>query len=74
MIAQDPQAAASLKQERSIAAKITLKDGRALPLAASVDAPRPRVVLIGQSVQPSPSSKDSNIQLPIKVNCRKTPL
>jgi hypothetical protein len=63
MIAQDPQAAASLKQERSIAAKITLKDGRALPLAASVDAPRPRVVLIGQSVQPSPSSKDSNIQL-----------
>jgi hypothetical protein len=63
MVAQDTQAAASLKQERSIAAKITLKDGRVLPLIASVDAPRPRAVLIGKSVQPSPSSRDSNIQL-----------
>jgi len=63
MIAQDTQAAASLKQEHSIAAKITLKDGRVLPLIASVDTPRPRAVLIDKSVQPSPSSKDSNIQL-----------
>jgi hypothetical protein len=63
MIAQDAQAATSLKQEHSIAAKVTLKDGRALPLVGAVDAPRPRVTLIGQSAQPSPSSKDSNIQL-----------
>jgi hypothetical protein len=63
MVAQDAQAAASLKQEHSIAAKLTLKDGRVLPLSASVDAPRPRAVLIGKSVEPSPSSKDSNIQL-----------
>jgi hypothetical protein len=63
MLAQDPQAAVSLKQERSIAAKVRLKDGRVLPLIASVDAPRPRALLIGKSVQPSPSSKDSNIQL-----------
>lgn len=63
MIAQDTQAAAGLKQEHSIAAKVTLKDGRVLPLLASVDAPRPRVLLIGKSVQPSPSSRDSNIQL-----------
>jgi hypothetical protein len=63
MIAQDTQAAASLTQEHSIAAKITLKDGRVLPLIASVDAPRPRAMLIGKSVQPSPSSKGSNIQL-----------
>jgi hypothetical protein len=63
MIAQDAQAAASLKQERGISAKVTLKDGRVLPLIASVDAPRPRVTLIGKSVQPSPSSRDSNIQL-----------
>jgi hypothetical protein len=63
MVAQDPQAAASLKQERSIGAKVTLKDGRVLPLSGTVDAPRPRVALIGQSVQPSPSSKESNIQL-----------
>jgi hypothetical protein len=63
MVAQDPQAAASLKQERSIGAKVTLKDGRVLPLSGTVDSPRPRVALIGQSVQPSPSSKESNIQL-----------
>jgi hypothetical protein len=63
MVAQDTQAAAGLKQERSIAAKVTLKDGRILPLLASVDGPRPRVMLIGKSVLASPSSKDSNIQL-----------
>jgi hypothetical protein len=63
MVAQDSQAAASLKQERGIAVKVTLKDGRVLPLVGNVDSPRPRVTLIGQSVQPSPSSRESNIQL-----------
>ncbi|MHB8477480.1 MAG: hypothetical protein ACYDBZ_14455 [Steroidobacteraceae bacterium] len=63
MVAQDPQAAASLKQERGIAAKVTLKDGRVLPLIGAVDPPRPRVTLLSQSVQPSPSSRESNIQL-----------
>jgi hypothetical protein len=63
MVAQDSQAAASLKQERGIAAKVTLKDGRVLPLIGTVDSPRPRVTLIGQNVQPSPSSRESNIQL-----------
>jgi hypothetical protein len=63
MIAQDTATAMNLKQERSIAAKVTLKDGRVMPLVASVDAPRPRVILIGKSVQPSLSSKESNIQL-----------
>jgi hypothetical protein len=63
MVAQDTQAAANLKPEHGIAAKVTLKDGRVLPLTASVDAPRPRVLLIGRSVQPSASGKDSNIQL-----------
>ena len=63
MSAQDASAAASLKQERGIVAKVTLKDGRVLPVQGSVEAPRPRVTLIGQSVQPSPSIRDSNIQL-----------
>src|ERR1700722_17565771 len=63
MIAEDAQAAAGLKPEHGIAAKVTLKDGRAIPLIASVDVPRPRVTLMGKNVQPSPSSKDSNIQL-----------
>ena len=63
MVAQDAAGAANLKQERGIAAKVALRDGRVLPVQGSVEAPRPRVMLIGQSVQPSPSSKDSNIQL-----------
>jgi hypothetical protein len=63
LVAEDAQAAASLKPERGVAAKVTLKDGRVMPLLASVDAPRPRVTLIGKNVQPSPSGKDSNIQL-----------
>ncbi len=63
MAAQDAQAAAALKQDRSMRATVSLKDGRVLPLNASVDAPRPRVLLIGKSVLPSNSSKESNIQL-----------
>jgi hypothetical protein len=63
MVAQDTQAAAALKQEHGIAARVTLKDGRVLSLGASVDAPRPRATLIGKSVQPSLSGKNSNIQL-----------
>ena len=63
MVAQDPQAAAGLKADHGIAAKVALKDGRILPLPGTVDPPRPRVTLLGQSAQTSPSSKDSNIQL-----------
>jgi hypothetical protein len=63
MVAEDAQAAPGLKPERGIAAIVMLKDGRVIPLLASVDAPRPRVTLIGKNVQPSPSGKDSNIQL-----------
>ena len=63
MGAQDAQAAAALKQGRSASARVTLKDGRVLPLNASVDAPRPRVVLLSKSVLASNSSKESNIQL-----------
>jgi hypothetical protein len=63
MVAQDPQAAGALKPERVVAAKVTLRDGRSLPLTAAVDGPRPRVTLIGKSVQPSASGNSSNIQL-----------
>jgi hypothetical protein len=45
------------------AAKVTLNDGRVIELTTAVDAPRPRVALIGKSVQPSPSAADSNIEL-----------
>jgi hypothetical protein len=63
MVAQDAQAAMALKPDRSVAAKATLKDGRALKFTTAVDAPRPRVSLIGKSVQASRASGDSNIQL-----------
>jgi hypothetical protein len=63
MVGQDVQAVAALKPEHPIAAKVTLKDGRVFPLAAAIDAPRPRVVLISKNVQPSPSMDKSNIQL-----------
>lgn len=63
MIAKDAEAAADLKPERAIAAKVTLKDGRVLPLSASVETARPRVSLIGQTVLPSPSVGASNVQL-----------
>jgi hypothetical protein len=62
MVAQDPQAAAGLKAEH-LTAKVTLQDGRSLPVSASVDAPRPRVSLIGKSVQAAVPLVESNIQL-----------
>lgn len=63
MVAQDTAAAAALKPEHPLAANVTLRDGRSLPLTASVDASRPRVALIGKSVQPSVAGNDSNIEL-----------
>jgi hypothetical protein len=63
MTATDAQAAAELKPERAVPAKVTLKDGRVITLNTAVDASRPRVALIGRSVQPSPLAGSSNIQL-----------
>ena len=63
MMAQDTQAAMALTPEHSLSAKVTLKDGRALAVAASIEAPRPRVILISKNVLPSPSGEGSNIQL-----------
>ncbi|MGC2459869.1 MAG: hypothetical protein WA446_02665 [Steroidobacteraceae bacterium] len=63
MVAADTPAAIALKQGDTASAKVTLKDGRVLELNTVVDAPRPRVTLIGKNVQVSPSSSASNIQL-----------
>lgn len=63
MVTRDAQPAAALKQGDATTAKVTLNDGRVIDLATTVDAPRPRVTLIGKSVRPSQSSSDSNIQL-----------
>lgn len=63
MTGADSQELAALKQGDSAPAKVTLKDGRVLTLNALVDAPRPRVTLIGKSVQMSAASGSSNIRL-----------
>src|SRR5882757_330119 len=47
MVAQDAATAVNLKPDHLISAKVTLQDGRSLPVTASVEAPRPRVSLIG---------------------------
>jgi hypothetical protein len=63
MVAQEPGAAGALKPERGISARVTLVDGRTLPLTVTVDAPRPRASLIGKFVQPSPTGNDAHIEL-----------
>jgi hypothetical protein len=63
MVAQDTQGASGLKAEHAAAAKVSLLDGRSLPVTASINTPRPRVALIGKSVQASAPANDSNIQL-----------
>ena len=63
MVTTDAQGLSKVKPQRSIAAKVTLKDGRSIPLLATVEAPRPQVELINKIVQPSPSRDHSNIDL-----------
>lgn len=63
LVTADVKAAGELKVGDSSTAKVALKDGRILTLATTVEAPRPKVTLIGKSVQPSASGSASDIQL-----------
>jgi hypothetical protein len=63
MQTDSPSAAAALKQGDTTVAKVALKDGRIFDVRAVVNAPRPRVTLIGKSVQMGPLSNGANIQL-----------
>lgn len=63
MVASDRQALSALKPQRSIAARVSLKDGRSIPLVATVEGPRPQVMLVSKIVQPSTSNDNSNIEL-----------
>jgi hypothetical protein len=63
MTAVDADGAADLKPERGSRGKVTLKDGRLLPVTATIDAARPKVTLINRSVQSSALGASSNIQL-----------
>ena len=59
----DVKAAGGLKEGDDATAKVALKDGRVLSLETTVASPRPKVTLIGKSIQPSTSDLASNIQL-----------
>ena len=63
LVTADGKAAGELKAGDNSIAKVTLKDGRVLSLATTVEPPRPRVTLIGKSVQPSTSDSTSGILL-----------
>jgi len=63
MTAPDTAPPITLNAGETATANVLLKDGRAFDLDAVVDAPRPRVTLIGKSVQMSASSNDSHIRL-----------
>lgn len=63
MLAKDAKAAAKLKEGQSGQAQVALTDGRILDVSTAVGAPRPDVQLLGKSVQSSPSSTGSNIEL-----------
>jgi len=63
MITRDTQPVTAVKQGDIAVAKVLLSDGRTLSLSTAISAPRPRVTLIGKSVQPSASTNESNIEL-----------
>jgi hypothetical protein len=63
MVTRDTQPVMTLKQGDTVTAKVALNDGRSIDLSTSVSAPRPRVSLIGKSMQTSASTAASNIEL-----------
>jgi hypothetical protein len=63
LVTTDVKAAGELKEGDDATAKVALKDGRVLSLETSVASPRPKVTLIGKSVQPDASAAASDIQL-----------
>ncbi len=63
LVTANVKAAGGLREGDDSTAKVTLKDDRVLNLETTVASPRPKVTLIGKSVQPSALGSASNIQL-----------
>jgi hypothetical protein len=59
----DLKGAEELKEGDDATAKVALKDGRVLSLETTVSSQRPRVALIGKSIQPLASGTTNNLQL-----------
>jgi hypothetical protein len=53
VLAAPDAASSSFHADESLVAKVTLKDGRVLDLATSVQAPRPKVTLMKKTIHPS---------------------
>ena len=62
-VAQATDATTDLRQGEAIKGKVVLRDGRAYPVDVSVLAPRPRVELVGKSVQFPSNVATKNIEL-----------
>ncbi|MDB6100024.1 MAG: putative lipoprotein [Gammaproteobacteria bacterium] len=63
MVTRDTQPVTALRQGDVATAKVLLNDGRTIAVNTSVGAPRPRVTLLGKSMQTSASTSESNIEL-----------
>jgi hypothetical protein len=63
LVTADLKAGGELKEGDDATAKVALMDGRVLSLETTVASPRPKVALIGKSVQLSASDSASDIQL-----------
>ncbi|MBV8853777.1 MAG: hypothetical protein JOY91_10275, partial [Sinobacteraceae bacterium] len=63
MVTRDGQPASGLKAGETAIARVGLKDGRTIELNTLVGNARPKLALLGKSVQPSASSNESNIEL-----------
>lgn len=63
LIARDADAASTLRRGDTVQASATLSDGRTLNVQARVEAPRPRVRLIGRNITRSPTGEASHIEL-----------
>jgi hypothetical protein len=63
MSALKTDGAIDLRSGATTQARVTLKDGRALDVTATVEPPRPSVILIGKSAQLAPSGHAGNIRL-----------
>jgi len=63
LVAEDTPALAALRVGQTATAKVVLKDGRTVRLKTSVDAARPRVALIGKSIDAVPATSPLAIEL-----------
>jgi hypothetical protein len=61
--AADANAAKALSVKETASARVSLKDGRVLPLPTSVQAPRPQITLMSKSLAGDPTLDSSNVHL-----------